>query len=586
MTSDSSDPNHVASRWDIMSWLAPTVVTMGVVGATLLSAAAAYVAYDEYQREFRHAQANLTILSEVVATGTEAIFAAIDRGLELAGEGYLDRLDASGSIDETDAHRYLVQIKESVPYLRGLGWFDHRGNRVASSFGTGRPPLNIAGETNFDAHITGPRNRLHVGSPVQATGLPGEWIVTVSRRVSKPNGDFVGVVNGVVDTKTVLGHQSDVAQRTGISFALIHASGRMIAREPAEPNITGRDVSMRPLFTRDLAAADRGISTTLSSIQNTEIMRAYYRLPDLPIIVTANQTLASIFSDWRARQYTNAIFVLGFIVAIAFGSSLLLRQYRQILRRQEELVVAKAAADAANRAKSAFISNMSHELRTPLNAVIGFAEIIGKKMTSAGQGGNPKIAEYAGDIAESGRRLLRVINNVLDLSRIELSHFVLKMGEVAIDELLTGCVLALRERAEAAGIEVRTRFLAHGNVRGDAERLRQAFYNVLDNAVRYTPRGGHVEIETVALPEGRFDIVIQDTGPGMSAEELELARQPFGQLHAVLTKPNDGPGLGLSVAEHFVRLHGGTFNIQSEKGRGTRVAIRLSGAPRIAVAAD
>jgi len=551
---------------------------MGIVGASLLTAVTAYVAYDEFKREYRHAQDNLTILSEVLATGTRATFAAIDRGLELAAKEYGERLDARAVIDEDEAHRYLARIKDSVPYLRGLGWFDKDGRRVASSFGTARPPLDIAGAPNFETHRADARSGLFVGAPVPAKAFPGEWIVTVSRRVTTEDGAFAGVVNGIVDTGSIFGSFSDMARQSGITFALLHASGKMIVRLPDAPGTTGRDMSARPLFSRDLANADRGVSTATSPFQNVEVMRAFYKLPDLPIVVVVHRTVLAILADWRARQYANAIFVLGFIVAIIFGSAVLLRQYRHILRRQAELTAAKAAAEASDRAKSAFLSNMSHELRTPLNAVIGFGEIIAGR--AAGRQDDAQLAEYAEDIVESGRRLLGVVNNVLDLSRIELSHFVLKMGDVAIDGILRASVAALRERSEAAGIEVATKLEAAATVRADAERLRQAFLNILDNAIRYTPRGGRVEIATSARSDGTVDIVIEDNGPGMTAEELEIARQPFGQVHAVLTRPSDGPGLGLSIAEHFIRLHGGTLAIHSRKGHGTRVAVRLTQSPR------
>jgi signal transduction histidine kinase len=419
---------------------------MGIVGASLLTVVTAYVAYDEFKREYRQAQDNLTILSEVLATGTRATFAAIDRGLELAAKEYGERLDARAVIDEDEAHRYLARIKDSVPYLRGLGWFDKDGRRVASSFGTGRPPLDIAGAPNFETHRADARSGLFVSPPVPAAAFPGEWIVTVSRRVTTEDGAFAGVVNGIVDTGSIFGSYSDLARRSGITFALLHASGKMIVRLPDAPGATGRDMSARPLFSRDLANADRGVSTATSPFQNVEVMRAFYKLPDLPIVVVVNRTVLAILADWRARQYANAIFVLGFIVAIIFGSVVLLRQYRHILRRQAELTAAKAAAEASNRAKSAFLSNMSHELRTPLNAVIGFGEIIAGR--AAGRQDDAQLAGYAEDIVESGRRLLGVVNNVLDLSRIELSHFVLKMGDVAIDGILRACVAALRERSE------------------------------------------------------------------------------------------------------------------------------------------
>lgn len=244
-------------------------------------------------------------------------------------------------------------------------------------------------------------------------------------------------------------------------------------------------------------------------------------------------------------------------------------------RKQTEaaLQAAKQQAEAANRAKSLFLAHMSHELRTPLNAVIGFSEMIaGERL---GPAGHPRYREYGRDIYDSGRLLLSIIDNILDLSRIEAGRLALQETEVDLGLAIAACLRLVRERAENTGIRLESDVPADLWVRGDERICKQMVLNLLTNAVKFTPGGGTVGISAGRDRTGGVCIAVSDTGIGMAVDSVEQARQPFVQLDASLSRRHGGVGLGLALTDSFVRLHGGEMSIASAPSQGTAVTIRF-----------
>ena len=241
---------------------------------------------------------------------------------------------------------------------------------------------------------------------------------------------------------------------------------------------------------------------------------------------------------------------------------------------ERELKAAMERAEAASLAKSSFLANMSHELRTPLNAILGFAELIRDEII--GPVGEPRYADYAADIHRSGKHLLDVINDILDLTKIEGGHMTLDEQEVDVGNVFAACARFVQESARRGGVALSVVApAAPVSLIGDPKRLTQILINLLSNAIKFTPEGERVEIAADELPDGTLAIRVADTGIGMTAEEILRALQPFQQVDNSLARRYEGTGLGLTLSKMLVELHGGLLVIESEPGRGTVVTVRL-----------
>jgi signal transduction histidine kinase len=249
------------------------------------------------------------------------------------------------------------------------------------------------------------------------------------------------------------------------------------------------------------------------------------------------------------------------------------RAFHELRRNQEHLIAAKDAAEAANRTKSEFLANMSHELRTPLNAIIGFSGMMSDRMFGPL---NEKYAEYAAVIGDSGRHLLAIINDILDLARDDANRLIVAAEEVEIGRVVDLSSRIVEELACKAEVDFATEFEnSLPNVLGDTAKLTQILVNLLSNAIKFTPAGGRVRLKIGRKPQGGLTFRVADTGIGMSAEQIPIALSPFGQIDSGLNRKYDGVGLGLPLTKRLIELHEGTIEIKSEPGRGTTVDFHL-----------
>jgi PAS domain S-box-containing protein len=236
---------------------------------------------------------------------------------------------------------------------------------------------------------------------------------------------------------------------------------------------------------------------------------------------------------------------------------------------------AKEEAELASRAKSEFLANMSHELRTPLNAIIGFAQVI--ESEAFGPVGAAKYRDYARDIEASGQHLLDLINDILDLSKIESGRIEIHEEDVSVNEIIQACISLMTERARIAEVDLVNKLQDDSDhrLRVDKRILKQILINLLSNAVKFTPPGGRIMLSCVQGGAGGLVIRIRDTGIGIAAEDLDAAFARFGQIDSQLARKYEGTGLGLPLSKSFVELLGGELELLSEEGVGTTVAVRL-----------
>ncbi len=253
----------------------------------------------------------------------------------------------------------------------------------------------------------------------------------------------------------------------------------------------------------------------------------------------------------------------------------------QLTAMSRRLAFAVDEAELANRAKSSFLANMSHELRTPLNAILGFSEVM--KDQHLGPVQNPRYLSYASDIHSSGRHLLAIINDVLDLAKIEAGKMSLDNATLfEIAPVFASSLAMLKGLGEKYGVTVHNEIAEDGMQMKAVERMiRQILLNLVGNAIKFTPPGGSVHVSGKLQSDGRYEITVRDTGVGMTEKEMAHAMMPFGQNENRFTGKHDGTGLGLPLAKAMLELHEGTLTMSSVPEMGTTVTMMLP-AERIA----
>jgi len=254
------------------------------------------------------------------------------------------------------------------------------------------------------------------------------------------------------------------------------------------------------------------------------------------------------------------------------GYCAVMRDITQWKRAEEELRAAKREAETASSHKSDFLARVSHEIRTPLNAIIGFSELMAGERF--GPIGSPRYLEYAHDIGRSGKLVLDIVNDLLDISKIEAGEQEMDFGAVSLNEALLETVSILQPQANSQRVIVRTSLSSSvPDVVADLRSVKQIAINILSNAIRFTPAGGQIVVSTAYEQDGNVSLRIRDTGVGMTRHQLEQAMKPFKQVTGFQRQRGDGTGLGLPLAKAMTEANRAQFSMNSQPGQGTLVEI-------------
>ena len=317
----------------------------------------------------------------------------------------------------------------------------------------------------------------------------------------------------------------------------------------------------------------------------TSTMMSLLYVGTIPMTLAVSARLVMLHEPFYTALATMAVGVHIYFVFLAKGlqqttlQMLAFRAQKDILIAEldEEKLLsdeARRRAEAGSKAKSRFLATMSHELRTPLNAIMGFSEVMKDEMF--GEHSAPIYREYANDIYDSGRHLLQLINEILDLSRIEAGRYELTEERAHLGDIAQDCQRLLTLRATGKGLQVQLAVAPDlPQVWIDVRAMRQICLNLLSNAIKFTPKGGSVTIMVAPTPDGGQMLSVRDTGPGIPEDEIPKVLQAFGQGSLAHETAEGGTGLGLPIVKSLIELHGGTFDLASELRKGTEVCVTL-----------
>jgi len=439
--------------------------------------------------------------------------------------------------------------------------------------------------------VTDQRARFALFSPPIATSAISLFLradTTSVDRLDDLSGQTVAVVRGSVGDR-LLRTRSDARIRV---FAKV--SDALIALLAGEVDgvVFSRAVGMQWAERIGLEDRIRTADTPVVELRRAVAVRA--DAPELASVIHGavsdtvhSEAYEGLYAKWfgtpkvywtvqRLSWATGAALVLVVVVMAAWRYASVVklnRRQRETLARLQELMLAKEEAQLANRSKDTFLAHMSHELRTPLNSILGFSECISNQIF--GKVGRSEYLEYAGYIHDAGGHLLSLINDLLDIAKIEAGQQTISEEMICIGEAVSRCIEMVRGRALQAKIRISADVPdSIPRLYADPRVCKQIMLNLLSNAMKFTPEGGEVSVR-VGCSDGSIWLQVADTGCGIPAEQIPEIMKPFRQVEDPLIRRHEGTGLGLCLVDNLIKIHGGSFDIESEVGVGTVVTVHF-----------
>ena len=608
-TTDSDDkPTSISNRGLILNG--------GIVLGVLIVVLAFTLAYFEHTQAENEWKKNIKNLSLSISAHANQSFFSSSVLLqsitdEINGSKFSDEAQFKSVMADSSFYDALQKKIKSNPLIEVAMVADKNGEII--NFSRFYPPIkiNLEGKLHFDWWKTHNDDAVYYGEPVFNNF--GKWSFYMSQRINDTSGRFLGVVLIGMSIDNFSKFYKTIFANFGPSASIIlyRRNGLIVVAWPESEALAGRfkasetdnddsiqGFSESSVFITSPEESIRSSATKRRMIALSKVsdypfyievsfgsdiyLEAYYRLlmPIFAIAFIANLLLFFAIKVFLKKdtQITNNYYQRALIqYELQKTKEQIEKQNKEleikvtkrtneIAVKHEQLLWSHEQLELANRSKSEFLANMSHELRTPLNAIIGFSELLQQKVFGAL---NDKQSEYIGDIHLSGRHLLTLINDILDLAKIESGQLELDMTDFELADFISHTMVMVQDRAEKEHVEltvnVQTEVLCHA----DKTKLRQVLINLLANAIKYTPAGGRVTVEVTASDDW-MEFAVVDTGIGMSEAELEEVFEQFKQIDNIQNRVNQGTGLGLSISRRLVKVHGGELKVHSEVGSGSR----------------
>lgn len=532
-----------------------------------------------------------------------------------------------------DAESIVKSVHYRNPYFTGILLSDDRGIVIAASpevAGDGRPNIGVfLSDREYFSRVREERRPV-VGEIIKGR-LTGKYTIPLAVPLIDEKGRFKGaLVAGY--PQEVIQEMADSLKIPGARVTIVDKKGRIVAlsKDPKiDPaSVILRDLSDSAVYKKALSET-KGVAEFVSPIDKSRRLGSFYLLPmgwmvwiSKPLSYMRKEVMSSFYGIlfWLLVLFGAATGLGFFLTEVIAGPFMRLKKQmsriasgdfeiepprkkpwiKEIAEFDEEVRMmamelkslyegleqtvkevtkdlreATFMAEAANRAKSEFLANMSHELRTPLNSIIGFTEVLEDQLFGTL---NEKQLEYLKDIEASARHLLDLINDILDLSKIEEGKTELELSRFGLRNLTDSVILMFKEKAIKHGISLEVELEEDMEIEADERRIKQVLLNLVSNAIKFTPDGGSVNVSArkiVREGKGFVEFLVSDTGIGIKKEDMERLFQPFSQLESPYNKKYEGTGLGLALSKRLVEMHGGDIWCESEFGKGSRFGFSI-----------
>jgi signal transduction histidine kinase len=527
----------------------------------------------------REAQIRLSQLTVVISEQVERALESVD-GVIYVTATRAAQADLSDAGDRARIHTYLNQQAFNLPQARSFLVLDPAGNRIVDSQYANPLPQNNSDGEGYRHFRDNPEDTGSYLSAPMKSRQTGEWYFGLSRRLDAPEGAFSGLVIASLDLSYFEGVFKSVALGKTSSISFTRTDGIHLFRYPVVESAFGRTFADGKIHKEYLPHTNSGVIREVTRLTGVERMLSFRTLKDYPVVIIVGTAMDEILAPWRLQA--SAIGGAGVVALLVFATVglILLRFARRedalLAEAQEARDAAELAtkvAERASRSKSEFLAGVSHDLRTPLNSIIGFSEVM--LAGNAAEALSEKSREYVGFVHTAGQHLLSLINNLLDLAKIEANRMSVIDEQFSLHGVVGECLRLVDAQAKAGRVEVLPYAERELGLSADPVRMRQILFNLLSNAIKFTPAGGTVEVRSVLAEDGSLCLSVVDSGQGMSESEITTAMQPYGQVVNMQTRNKEGTGLGLPLVKALVELHGGRLDIKSTPGKGSVFTVVL-----------